>query len=109
MEETDMENDMNGAVIIPGLHDVHMHPLEANSGAGASCKLSNMDDLETIGKKIQESGCAYKGVNPKWALGKCDFFFFFHKWDSDMLLPLNFNFQWERLGMLQTAAHTPMW
>lgn len=32
---------MEGKLILPGLHDVHMHPLEASSSAGGNCTLDN--------------------------------------------------------------------
>tara|TARA_B100000809_G_scaffold264218_1_gene319476 strand:+ start:472 stop:798 length:327 start_codon:yes stop_codon:yes gene_type:complete len=30
-------SDMNGKLMLPGIHDVHQHPMEASSTAGASC------------------------------------------------------------------------
>lgn len=36
-------NDLGGKLVLPGLHDVHMHPLEASSGAAGSCQLSGSE------------------------------------------------------------------
>ena len=33
--------ELNGKMVLPGLHDVHMHPLEAGSPAGSGCLLDN--------------------------------------------------------------------
>lgn len=33
--------ELDGKMVLPGLHDVHMHPLEAGSPAGSDCQLSN--------------------------------------------------------------------
>ncbi|KAL3861133.1 hypothetical protein ACJMK2_007202 [Sinanodonta woodiana] len=61
--------DIKGYTIIPGIHDVHAHPLEASSSVGGTCHLSEDDDLETIGQKIKISGCANKQVGTDWVLG----------------------------------------
>lgn len=42
-------NDLGGKLVLPGIHDVHMHPLEASSPAGSSCTLS---DTETDPAKL---------------------------------------------------------
>ena len=31
--------DLEGRLVLPGMHDVHMHPLEASSSAGSACYL----------------------------------------------------------------------
>lgn len=36
-------NDLAGKLVLPGIHDVHMHPLEASSPAGGSCTLSDTE------------------------------------------------------------------
>ena len=35
--------DLNGKLVLPGLHDVHMHPLEASSPIGGGCILDNYE------------------------------------------------------------------
>ena len=60
---------MEQATILPGFHDVHQHPMEAKTEAGASCILNEEEDLETLGATIKQNGCAYEGVDPNWALG----------------------------------------
>lgn len=35
--------DVGGDVLLPGIHDVHMHPLEAGSAAGAACYLDQYE------------------------------------------------------------------
>ncbi len=35
--------DLLGKLVLPGIHDVHMHPLEASSGAAGTCVLSNTE------------------------------------------------------------------
>ena len=61
--------NMRRSVIIPGIHDIHQHPLEAKTQAGASCELNEFDSLEELAAQIWYSGCAYEGVDPNWALG----------------------------------------
>jgi predicted amidohydrolase YtcJ len=36
-------NDLGGKLVLPGIHDVHMHPLEASSAAGGTCTLSDTE------------------------------------------------------------------
>jgi predicted amidohydrolase YtcJ len=36
-------NDLSGKLVLPGLHDVHQHPLEASSSAAGNCKLSGSE------------------------------------------------------------------
>lgn len=35
--------ELNGRMVLPGLHDVHMHPLEAGSPAAGDCLLDNTE------------------------------------------------------------------
>ncbi|MCP3931396.1 MAG: amidohydrolase family protein [Bacteroidetes bacterium] len=35
--------DLGGKLMLPGIHDVHMHPLEAGSSIGGDCLLDNME------------------------------------------------------------------
>ena len=35
--------ELDGKMVLPGLHDVHMHPLEAGSAAGGDCRMSNSE------------------------------------------------------------------
>lgn len=42
--------DVDGQLILPGIHDVHTHPLEASSPIGGGCQLDNMElDPENLG------------------------------------------------------------
>lgn len=36
--------ELDGRMVLPGLHDVHMHPLEAGSSASSGCVLDNQED-----------------------------------------------------------------
>jgi hypothetical protein len=36
-------HDLGGKLVLPGIHDVHMHPLEASSPAGGACTLSDTE------------------------------------------------------------------
>ncbi len=46
--------DLNGALVLPGIHDVHIHPLEAGSPAGGNCILNGYEtDPENLGAALQ--------------------------------------------------------
>ena len=45
--------DVQGKLILPGFHDVHLHPLEASSPAGASCFLNSQQmNPEVLGLSL---------------------------------------------------------
>jgi len=55
---TIVEN-LNGRLLIPGLHDVHMHPLEASSAAMGDCVLDPSEyDPEALGDAIYDCNIA---------------------------------------------------
>lgn len=59
--------DLEGRFVMPGIHDVHVHPLEANNPAFPVCTLTAgvkaPGQLKTIRK------CARQQHNSKWVLG----------------------------------------
>ena len=61
--------DLYGETVLPGIHDVHQHPLEAKSEAGAACIFTENDDLESIGAQITSSKCGDQQVGTPWVLG----------------------------------------
>jgi predicted amidohydrolase YtcJ len=48
---TVVEN-LNGRLILPDIHDVHLHPLEAGTEGGSGCHLHN--DAQTVNELIDE-------------------------------------------------------
>lgn len=45
--------DVGGKLILPGLHDVHTHPLEASSQIGGTCSLNSQEaDPENLGTAL---------------------------------------------------------
>ncbi|XP_062566738.1 uncharacterized protein LOC134229051 [Saccostrea cucullata] len=59
--------DLNGATVLPGIHDVHIHPLEAASRVGNTCKLKTDTDPEQM-KDILRT-CAPRQIGTEWILG----------------------------------------
>ena len=62
--------DLDGATALPGFHDVHMHPLEAESPVGGDCKLPSgtRPDHETMTKVLETCNKKQKGTD--WILGR---------------------------------------
>ncbi len=59
--------DLNGLLILPGLHDVHMHPLEAGSSVGGDCLLDNMEvDPEELGYELE--ACSLTANTNGWLM-----------------------------------------
>lgn len=58
--------DLNGRLVLPGLHDVHAHPLEAGSPVAGTCVLSD-GDPEAMIAIIQ--ACAPHQIGTDWVLG----------------------------------------
>ena len=57
--------DLNGHLVLPGLHDVHMHPLEAGNPAAAACSLRiGMNPEREIGNLRR---CAKYQLGAGWA------------------------------------------
>ena len=48
---TIVEN-LNGRLVLPGIHDVHQHPLEAGTEGGSGCHLHN--DAQSVDELIEE-------------------------------------------------------
>jgi predicted amidohydrolase YtcJ len=60
--------DLNGKMVMPGIHDVHMHPLEAMSPLLGACLLdSAVEDAEEYIPELEE--CAPEQMGTDWVLG----------------------------------------
>lgn len=60
--------DLNGKMIMAGMQDIHMHPLEAESPFAGTCFLSNEEtDAEAFIPILQ--ACAPKQLASNWVLG----------------------------------------
>jgi predicted amidohydrolase YtcJ len=59
--------DLQGATVLPGINDVHVHPLEAGSEAGGTCELPQDTSPEKMISKIKKRAPKQKGTN--WVLG----------------------------------------
>jgi predicted amidohydrolase YtcJ len=47
--------DLEGAFVMPGIHDVHMYPLEAGSPIGGTCELDGAtEDIQGLLKKLED-------------------------------------------------------
>jgi predicted amidohydrolase YtcJ len=46
--------DLQGATVLPGINDVHVHPLEAGSEAGGTCELPQDTSPEKMISKIKK-------------------------------------------------------
>lgn len=59
--------DLAGRLVLPGIHDVHMHPLEAGTEGGSGCHLHN--DSESIDELIDELDlCSIQPNSNGWIL-----------------------------------------
>ncbi|MCA9995133.1 MAG: amidohydrolase [Anaerolineales bacterium] len=59
--------DLGGRMVLPGIHDVHLHPLEAGSSVGGTCLLpEDTDPAEMVGLLRD---CAPKQIGTNWVLG----------------------------------------
>ncbi len=60
--------NLQGAMMMPGIQDIHMHPLEAASPFAGTCLLSNQEtDAENFIEVLQE--CAPYQLATDWVLG----------------------------------------
>ncbi|CAG2202931.1 unnamed protein product [Mytilus edulis] len=59
--------DLDGASVLPGIHDVHMHPLESGSEVGGTCELPRDLSPEDMIGLIKKQAPKQKGTN--WVLG----------------------------------------
>lgn len=62
-----MVYDLDGASVLPGIHDVHMHPLESGSEVGGTCKLLSDTKPEEMVDLIRKQAPKQKGTD--WVLG----------------------------------------
>ena len=59
-------HNLEGHMVLPGLHDVHLHPMEASSDE-VPCIL---DSQNTVNQWVQEiKSCAQQNPNEEWLLG----------------------------------------
>ncbi|PHR88362.1 MAG: amidohydrolase [Blastopirellula sp.] len=59
--------DLEGRFVMPGIHDVHTHPLEANNPAAASCLLTAGVKVSRQLGKIKR--CARRNKSAEWVTG----------------------------------------
>jgi len=59
--------DMGGRMVMPGIHDVHMHPLESGSTVGGTCELTANTPPEEFIDLLRE--CAPNQIATDWVLG----------------------------------------
>lgn len=59
--------DLNGATVLPGIHDVNIHPLESSSRVARTCQLKSKTNPELM-KDIFKT-CAPKQIGTEWILG----------------------------------------
>jgi len=60
--------DGGGRLILPGMHDVHMHPLEASSTNGASCSLNSAETNPENYKTVIQA-CGSPPNSNGWIIG----------------------------------------
>jgi len=60
--------DGGGRLILPGMHDVHMHPLEASSTNGSSCSLNSAETNPENYKAVIQA-CGSTPNSNGWILG----------------------------------------
>jgi len=60
--------DGGGRLILPGMHDVHMHPLEASSVNGSSCSLSSTETNPENYKAVMQA-CGSIPNSNGWIIG----------------------------------------
>lgn len=59
--------DLNGRMLLPGIHDIHMHPLEAGSEIAGTCLLPSDGDPENFIEIFED--CAPNQIGTDWVLG----------------------------------------
>lgn len=59
--------DLDGRMVLPGIHDVHLHPLEAGSSVAGTCLLPEDTDPEEMIDLLRR--CAPKQIGTNWVLG----------------------------------------
>lgn len=61
--------DLEGSVVMPGFHDVHMHPLEVGNEAAGTCQLKRGVGPATKAMERSFGRCWSKQVGTDWVLG----------------------------------------
>ncbi len=59
--------NLNGKMVLPGIHDIHMHPLEAGNPAAGTCQFEGGENPEDLIDYIAE--CAEEQVGTDWITG----------------------------------------
>ena len=68
--ETMRSVDLKGKLVLPGLHDSHLHPLEAGSLVAGTCGVDPSEDIESSSFKQYLKQCSKKQVGGiEWILG----------------------------------------
>ncbi len=66
--------DLHGATVLPGFHDMHIHPLSAGTGTLYQCQIRRGSPPEEIEATVK--ACAAKKKPGEWITG--------HGWDNDV-------------------------
>ena len=63
--------DLKGKTVLPGIHDVHMHPLEVGNPVAGTCKLPHMTKPEShrMRQAFKNYHSKMKGSGTDWSLG----------------------------------------
>ncbi len=61
--------DVQGYTILPGMHDVHLHPQESMSQVGGTCMLPQATSPEDMRPIFTEQRCQDNQVGTDWILG----------------------------------------
>eukprot|EP00095_Tigriopus_kingsejongensis_P009635 maker-scaffold94_size379870-snap-gene-2.31 protein:Tk09635 transcript:maker-scaffold94_size379870-snap-gene-2.31-mRNA-1 annotation:"hypothetical protein GV64_14105" len=61
--------NLQGKTVVPGIHDTHMHPLEAGNLAAATCLLKDSWAIDGPQTKKQLSQCKGKQQGTDWVMG----------------------------------------
>ena len=64
--ETEVK-DLQGKLVLPGFHDVHMHPLESGSDATQFLFPENVDDAEQLAQYVEQA--AQDNPRASWLIG----------------------------------------
>ena len=59
--------NLHGSTVLPGIHDVHVHPLEAASRVGNTCMMKKDTDPELMQDILRT--CASRQIGTTWILG----------------------------------------
>jgi len=59
--------ELDGRMVMPGIHDSHIHALEGGSEVGGNCVLQGDQPLHSIGPALRD--CAQRAEGTDWLLG----------------------------------------